>query len=251
MSVLGGIVKSVINPISLAQLAMGPAGWASLAVRTIGAAIGKEVIQQLGQKLGLPQSMISMAQTAFSAAAGGGRPDLASVLGRAAPSSVGEAVRMVASQFNFSPAQEGNLARSANNVVSQFVKAMNEQTVADAEKLTVSTGDENKGVNRKGGYLQALAEAMGATLDSKMDDITSLSDQVSKQAASNKAFNATIKKDDQSQATSAKLQENGATLGTLTSKLQAATQELSIMQNSISNALKTIGEAQAGLARKG
>jgi hypothetical protein len=62
MGLFSGITSSLINPVSLAQLAMGPAGWASLAMRTIGAAIAKEVIQQLGQQLGLPQGVINMAR---------------------------------------------------------------------------------------------------------------------------------------------------------------------------------------------
>ena len=250
MSFLGGIVKTLVNPVSLAQIAMGPAGWASLAVRTIGVAIGKEVIQQLGQKLGLPQSMISMAQTAFSAAAGGGRPDLASVLGRAAPSSVGDAVNLVARQFNFSPAQEGNLARSANNMTSMLLTEMFEKAKAETEKPEALEKPE-AGTARKGSWLQALAEAMGAIVDDKMDEITDLSDKITKQNASNKKFTDGVGAKEANVKVTGEMQSNQTKLGTLTSKLQAATQEMSIMQNTISNALKTIGEAQSGMARKG
>lgn len=252
MSFLGGIVKSVINPVSLAQLALGPAGWASLAVRTIGMAIGKEVIQQLGQKLGLPQSMISLAQTAFSATAGGGKLDLASATGQAAPASLGAAVKMVASQFNLSPAQEGGIARSANSAVSQMVRAMMDEAKADAEKAatsaSTSTGGSTEG---KGSYLQAMAEALGGVLDNKMNEIEGLSTQISTQNASNQKFTASIGAKDASFKTGSALQDNANKMGTLTSKLSAATQELSIMQNAVSNALKTIGEAQSGMARKG
>ena len=250
MSFLGGIVKSLVNPVSLAQIAMGPAGWASLAVRTIGVAIGKEVIQQLGQKLGLPQSFISLAQTAFSATAGGGRPDLASVLGRAAPSSVGEAVNLVARQFNFSPAQEGNLARSANNMTSMLLREMSDKAKAEGEKPEALEKPE-AGTARKGSWLQALAEAMGAVVDAKMDEITDLSDKITKQNADNKTFTDSVDKEDVSAKTTGAVQSGVNKMGTLTSKLQAATQEMSIMQNTISNALKTIGEAQSGMARKG
>jgi putative effector of murein hydrolase len=75
MSFLGGIMKSLVNPMSLMQLAMGPAGWASLAMKTIGSQIAMQVIQKLGQQLGLPQPMIDMAQAAFANASG--QPGLA------------------------------------------------------------------------------------------------------------------------------------------------------------------------------
>lgn len=249
MSFLGGIVKSVINPVSLAQLAMGPAGWASLAVRTIATAIGKEVIQQVGQKLGLPQSMISMAQQAFSASVGG-KPSLSSFLGRQEPASLAQAVRSVASQFNMTPTQEGSVARSANNMVSQLVKTIVDDAKVEAKKLATPKDAQASG-SKNTSYLQAMAEALGGVMDKKMDELSSLSDQIAAQSTNTSNFNAGIGSKDTSIKTGAMVQENGAKMGTLNAKLSAASQELSIMQNAVSTALKTIGEAQAGLARKG
>ena len=59
---LGGIFRSVLNPINLMQLAAGPAGWASLAMRAVVTNIAQTVIQRIGQQLGVPQPFIDIAQ---------------------------------------------------------------------------------------------------------------------------------------------------------------------------------------------
>ena len=250
MGIFSGIGRALINPISIAQLAMGPAGWASLAVRTIGMAIGKEVIQQLGQKLGLPQGMISMAQTAFSAAAGGGRPDLASVLGRAAPSSLRDAVGLVAQQFAMSPAQQGALDRTASKAVNSLL----DQAVSDAKRFAAQAkenGEESGTVNAKGGFLRAIAAALGQAADSKMNEMSDLAGKIADQAGKNNDLVNSLGSKDPNGNQSAQLQNNGTQLGSLNSMFQAVSQELSILQNVISTSLKSVGEAQSTVARKG
>ena len=60
---IGGMLKSVINPMTLAQLAMGPAGWASIAMKAVMSQVVQQVIQNIGEKLGLPQGIIDTAKT--------------------------------------------------------------------------------------------------------------------------------------------------------------------------------------------
>ncbi|WP_144033557.1 hypothetical protein [Sphingomonas guangdongensis] len=201
-------MKSVVNPISLAQLAMGPAGWASLALKTLGSAIGQQLIQQLGQQLGLPQSVIGLAQNAFGAATGtsGG------------PLSIGEAVSQLASQFNLSPAQQGQLERSATQDYTNLLRDL----IGSDEFKAAKTGGSGKG------FLERIAVALGKMLDEKMNKVASLADQIGQQGSANQSK-----------------------LGELNGKMAAASQEVSILSQALNTTIKTIGEAQSTIARKG
>jgi hypothetical protein len=208
MGLLGGILKSVVNPISLAQVAMGPAGWASLALRTLGSAIGQQLIQQLGQQLGLPQSVISVAQNAFGAATGTG----------GGPLTIRDAVAQLASQFNLSPAQQGQLERSATQ---DYTNLLSDLIGSDEFKAAKSSGGGK-------GFLERIAVALGKLLDQKMNKAASLADQIGNQGNSNQSK-----------------------LGELNGKMAAVTQEISILSNALNNTIKSIGEAQSTIARKG
>lgn len=167
MSFLSGIMKSIINPATLMQLAMGPAGWASLAAQTIGRAIAQQVIQQLGQSLGLPQSVINMAQTAFSAASG--QPG-------APVQTVRQAVGELAQQYGLSALQQGQLERAAQNDVKDMYEMLSE--AAQQGKQRAERGDGKS--SGKGGWLREIAAAMSVALDSKIKEMKSLAGQLDK-----------------------------------------------------------------------
>jgi hypothetical protein len=162
MGLLGGIVKSFINPATLMSLAMGPAGWASLAVRTIGSAVGQAVLQQLGQQLGLPQSMISAAQHSLATATGT----------QNGTQSVPEAVNQLAAQWNLSPAQTGEFARAVNQQVDDLLK----NVLDNAINGNNSVGDEvNSRAEGKGkSWLSRLADVMSKSIEDKMGDLEKL-----------------------------------------------------------------------------
>jgi biopolymer transport protein ExbB/TolQ len=174
MSLLGGIMKSLINPASLMQLAMGPAGWASLAMKTIGTAIAQQVIQQLGQQLGLPQSMISLAQTAFGQASGT----------QGFPTSIKDAVAQLAEQFNLSPMEQGQLQRSAENDANNMF-----QKLSDAFKSGKDMAEARKSSRGKGSWLQKIADSMAKVLDAKIQDMDKQAQALDKQG-SNKSVKA-------------------------------------------------------------
>jgi hypothetical protein len=152
MSFLSGIMKSIINPATLMQLAMGPAGWASLAMKTIGTAIMQQVIQQVGRQLGLPPAVINMAQQAFSAASG--QPFN--------PLGVAGAVQQFGQMMGASPREIGDAQRGANDVVKQLVDSVLKQARDGGSEESSSAGESR---------LVKLAKAMGKLLDSKMDKI--------------------------------------------------------------------------------
>lgn len=238
MGLLGGVFKSLVNPATLLQLATGPAGWASLAMRTIGTAIAQQVIQQLGQKLGLPSSVINMAQQAFSATSGTGD------LGQ---QTIREAVSNFAKQVNLSPRQQGQVERAANNAVDQLMQT----ALADAKKFAGKGEKEAAAEGGKGGFLRAIAMALGQAADAKMNEMSELAGKISAQASANNNLVNGLNGKDPNGNQSAQLQNNSTQLGSLNSMFQAVSQELSILQNVISNSLKTIGEAQSTVARKG
>lgn len=210
MSFLSGILRAVVNPATLMQLAMGPAGWASLAMRTIGTAIAQQVIQQLGQSLGLPPAVISMAQQAFSAASGT----------QGLPTTVAGAVSQLAQQFNLSPSQQGELQRGADESINSLISQLGQ---SEESKEAMSGG---KGQS----LLMKIAVAMGKLLDKKMTEMGNLTDQIGKLGSGS---------------------SNQSKLGELTGKLQGLGQEVSMLSNALTNTIKSIGEANSTLARKG
>jgi hypothetical protein len=215
MSFLGGIMKSLVNPTNLLQLAMGPAGWASIATRTLMTAVAQEVIQKVGEKLQLPSSVINMAQQAFSATSGTG------ALGQL---DVDQAVSSLAKQFGLNPAQEGQLAREADDVVSKLVDSMIKKVrQGGKEEASEAEGGSRGGESR----LVALAKALGALIDNKMGDII-----------------------DKSKALDADKANGGKQQATISAEIQALSQEISFISNALNNSIKSIGEALSTLSRK-
>ncbi len=264
---LGSIMGSVVNPMTIAQLAMGPAGWASIIAKAIMSAVAQQVIQQVGQQLGLPQGAIDVAQQAFNAASGnaaGGLGGAAGGLGGVAAGALGrsggvqDVVNGLAKQFNLNPSQTGELSRAARdfeqktfNLADNLVKERAEKEKAASKKQVA----EAESTGKKGNFLRRMAEALGAIADSKMDDMDKLSDRIAKQIHEGESItdkmNKIDKKDTKAQqANNQEFQTNQNKLGSLNALMQATTQELSILQNLIATALKSVGEAQSTLARK-
>lgn len=161
MSFLGGIARSLINPATLLQLATGPAGWASLAIRTIGSQIAMNLVQQIGQRLGLPQSAIDFAQAGFANSMG--MPGLAR-------QNLSEAVRGMAQDFNFSPVQQGEMQRTADRALNDLVSRLSESE--DFKRAKSSGGKE------AGGWLMALASTLGDKLNVKAKQVQDLAGQI-------------------------------------------------------------------------
>ena len=213
---IGSIFSSIVNPSSLAMLAMGPAGWATLATQTLLSTAGQQIIQQLGTQLGVPQSLIDVAQGQFSASVGdfGG-----------AFSNVNEAIESFGAQVGASPASIGEAQRGATNAVNDMLSSLNDR-IREA-------GDENSGASAtgKGSLLMKIAVALGKLLDQKMTDMANKTDEIGSLG--------TIDEGNQSK------------LGQLTGELQGLGQEVSMLSNALSNTIKSIGEANTTLARKG
>lgn len=209
---ISSLMSTALNPANLALVAAGPGGWAALAMRTIGSAIVKEVIQQLGQQMGLPQGMINMAQNAFGAATG--------TLG--GPETIAAAISEVAQQFGLSATDQGNLQRAADQDKRDMFEKLAEAFKEGKERAE----SEGKRGNGKGGrsWLQVIADSMAEALDKKVEDMDKMAKALDKQG-SNKSVKAST-------------------------DLQVAGQEFSYLMNASSTVIKTIGEGLSSMSRK-
>lgn len=225
---LGGILRSAFNPISIFQLAAGPAGWASLAMRTIGSQIAMNLIQRLGQQMGLPQPMIDLAQSSFASSVG--QPGLAR-------QNISQAVQGLTQQLDLRPSEAGQLQRDLLGASDTSMSNLME--LVDNFRRARGGG---QGEEEGGSWLVAMARALGQALDQKAAQIQEKSNEVAAFA------NQSVTKD--RTGLSARSQENQNRLSSATTLLQAFSQEMSFISNAATNAIKSIGEAQATIARK-
>lgn len=170
MGFLGGITNA-INPASLAMTAaLGPAGFLG---KTLVSAIGQQILQQLGEKMGLPQSTIDMAQGAFAAGMG----DF-----RGAASNVSEAMGGIADQLGASPVETGSATSQLNDAIDQLTS-------------NLAQSREAKEARNGGGksWLMVIAEALGRTADRMANEMDQMSQGLGKgssQASDNLKFAA-------------------------------------------------------------
>ena len=219
MSFLGGIGSSLINPMSIAQLAMGPAGWASLAMKTIGSAIGQQILQQVGQQLGLPQGAINIAQQGLAASTGT----------TGYPSDVRGAVNMLSDAFNLSPAQSGRLERALNQEVKGFdVNDFMSKIKNAVEKGERESKKSDKTATGGGDFLRIIAEAMSKSIKNKVGEMQKLSQKMDE----------------------VKHEKGKSDSVSINTDLQVATQEFTMLMNMSSSMIKALGEGMTTMARK-
>jgi hypothetical protein len=223
---IGGMFKSLVNPMTLMQLATGPAGWASLAMQTLMSTVGKEIIQQLGKQLGLPDSVISLAQNAFTAASG--NPGAANL---------NQAISGLSDAIGFGGVAAGQFQREAKSQVQDFIQ---QQVQKSAEKIMEELGETVgnkapkgalKGGGKGGSVLMQIALALGAAMDKKVDRMAAIANQLSELGE--------VKGDKESSA-----------YQKLSAEMNALGQEMKIVGEALNNTLKSIGEASSTLARK-
>lgn len=228
---LGGIFRSLVNPATLFQIAAGPAGWASLAMRTIGSQLALNVIQQLGQRMGLPQPMIDVAQAAFAQSAG--MPGIARQEMR-------QAVSAVADQFNLSPRQESQMFRESMDALMRVQDGIRRGGL----------GEEEGTQEGRGSFLVAIAKALGQAMDQKAAQMEKLAGEITAATSDSRAgfINGV---DGNRQGNSGAVSAETTKISSKTALLQAYSQELSMLSNAATNVIKSIGEANVTNARKG
>jgi hypothetical protein len=160
---IGSLARSLVNPISIAQLALGPAGWASLAMRTLGPQLAMNLLQQVGQRMGLPQQSIDLAQGIFASAMG--QPGLAQ-------QNLAQSVAGIM-QGGFSAREIAQTQREAASIVRQMTDTM-------LERLRNGDDREEGGVRGGESRLVALARALGKVMDGKMNEMIDIGNKIDK-----------------------------------------------------------------------
>ena len=234
----GGIGKIFSNPMNLMALAtMNPAVIAATIGRQIVSQIGQQIIQNIGSELGLPQPMIDAAQGAFASSVGD--PRGAQQNFTEAAQGLPQMLNEVFEEFNVSPVDRGNVERAAGD----FERALSElmESFVTHKKDGKKLGDERM---VEGGFLVQLAVLIGETLDNKMGRMAELAGEMNDISNKQESFGK-IKQSNQARYDSMKtdLASKGA-------ELQGVGQELKSLQEALSTAIKSLGEAQQGLARK-
>ena len=230
----GGNLFSSIANIAL-QGALGVAtGGASLMVTTalkgLMMSIGDQLLQNIGQKLGLPQGAIDFAQAAFHGAAGdpGG-----------AIQNIGEASQGLGLAAGLDQFGTGEVERNAFNIVDQLQKNVQDRLENGSDEDGNVRGNAKTraaGASAAGGesFLVRLALALGKAIDAKMDEQLKIAGEI------DDAKNAAEGGD---KGADSNITQQGA-------KLTALGQEITILSNALNTALKSIGESVSTLARK-
>lgn len=265
-----------INLVSQAALAVATGGTSMLvqaAIRAVVTAVVQQVIQQVGQQLGLPPQVTQFAQQAFDTARGGFGGQ---ALGGGVPGALGNLFNLA----NLTPAQQGQLQgstdRAQQRMVNDMVRGINaaskqaspeiRQQVQELalNQIRQQSNDKSKEIgnnavngngmqkagavaNRlgiQGGFLVALASAMGAALDNKMNQLATITNEINGVTSKQAAFGE-VTKDNMG-----KFQALGSDLQSLGALMQGVSQEMKSLQEALSTTLKAVGETQQGLARK-
>ncbi len=193
---------------------------------------------------------------------------IGSALGNLIQSAVGDGIKAGISQLQQEHGMPKFLANALTQAVDKAVGALQNQNV-DAgvlasvkdkhsgalESLTSLVKDmftggvtkarkEEDGGDGKGGWLQAIAKAMGQTLGDKASKMVELSNKMSDVQGQTAPKNA-------SKEEKAEFDKNNAQeFNKLMTEFQATGQEYSMLNSVFSTAIKSIGEAMSSMARK-
>lgn len=233
MGLVGGLLRAAA-PLALAPLT-GGASLAVVAQQVAVRAFATQIISAAAQQLGLPPQVLNTALAAFGQRSGLGGFANSSLSGF---SNVQEARDWV-NVLRQSGASRVEIARAEREFRTAVQDAQSEVKSFLQEQLsTLNRSNEKRkldkdiqGVmNGKGSILMKLAMILGMVADQKMGAMM--------QKAKDIGAMGEIKAGNQSKFS----QSN--------SELQALTQEFSIISNAMTNVVKSVGEAQATIARK-
>jgi hypothetical protein len=255
MSFLSGLLRTVA-PLALTFITGGAAAPLMATMMKMAAMeVAKQFIQYAGEKLNLPQPIIDMAKMALGNAAG--MPD-------AARASGAQMFGGLARELQLSPSSAGRFERSMNEIVRNGSRSLEAEFDRSMPSLTGSSskrsliGDEEEG----GSWLVALAKAMGKVMDDKALKMQTLSNEIgamtggsgNQKAGTLNGLDGTImtgKGDSQNAKFGSAISAESTKISSKSSLLQAYGQELGIISNAVTNVLKSVGEANSTLARKG
>lgn len=229
MGILGGAFRSVMNPMNLAMLTT-PAGWSMLATQTALRSFGNQLLTFAANELGVSPQILNAALSAYDGRAGF---NLSSIDGvRDAGNFLQALQRGGASPIEIARAQRdfNEAVRDAKSEVKDFLQEQLGQMNRSNERRKMER-DMKSVLNGKGSILMKLAMIMGMVADQKLGSMMDKAKQIGAMGE--------IKGSNQAKFT----QRNA--------ELQALGQEFNIVSQAMTNIIKTVGDAQAVIARKG
>ena len=194
---------SGFNPVSLlATAALGPFGGivAQLATQVF-SQFGQQLLQNLGDQAGLPQSQIELAQAEFTNRYG-------DVPGT--QQNINDALQAFGNETGATPAEIGDQQRQVQDFINQTIKQASES----------DDYNEVKASGKAGGWLMAMAKALGSQLDQLGEQMTDMASRITKDTPG------------------------------LSAEFGVVTQQFSMLMNATTNAIKTVGEAMGKAASK-
>ncbi len=255
MSFLGIGGGSGILSLALEGAMAAATGGSSLlmttALKGVMLSIGDQVLQQLGQQMGLPPAVTSMASSLMHAEAGdfgGSAQSLESAygeLGQASGASDYQTGQLQQQGFDGADWLLQQLMDKLQN--GDFVENGGQKGKAQAAAAGGGAAGGAAGADSAGGgvdsvpgsttaaaggsdgdsFLLKLAEALGKVIDDKMDDMVNVANQIDQQKSSGSSQTAT-----------------------LSAQETALGQEVSLISNALNTAIKSLGDAASTLARK-
>ncbi|MBM6575265.1 hypothetical protein KCP91_02700 [Microvirga sp. SRT01] len=189
-----------LNAVSLiSTVALGPVGGLGMQLATqVFANMGQQILQGMGERMNLGQSAIDLALDSFTSSSGGVR----------ASGDFSGSIGEFGSYLGGSPAQIGEQERNTLDFVNNTIRQAGES----------SEFSEARSSGKGGGWLMAMAKALGAQLDQLGDEMSRTAGQITKDTPS------------------------------LSAEFGVMTQQFSMLMNAATNSIKTAGEAMAKAA---
>ncbi len=214
---------SMISQAALAAATGGTSLIAQLAMQVVSQVV-QQVIAQVGQQMGLSNTAIGMAQDAFAGAMGGAG-GFASAATNQGSSSIASLLSQIGQHTNASASQMGHIQKQVDQMQSAVQNLIQQQAQKAGQTSTDGEGNTTTAKSKataasSGSWLMAIAEVIGNKLNKAADQMKS-------------DANALDWKDAK-QATN----------------FQAETQDFQMLFTTLSNVIKTIGEAEKGMASK-
>jgi hypothetical protein len=234
----GAIVGMIFPPIGVAMSV------AAMLLPAIEKAV-KGAVNQMGQENGLPKFL----QEAIGKEV---ESQLAKVKAQAEPTDP---------EIDHAVASSPEIQQSVGNIVKDLTDRIIEQTrkgldLESEAKSGGKGGKAGKAPISAGSWLQAIAIAMGEIAGDKAAQMVDLSKKMADLNGSGKDLTAKLehtgKKDTKGRGDIQSQQaDNAREFSVVQAQFQATSQEFSILQNTFSNALKSIGEGLTTMGRKG
>ncbi len=161
-----------------------------------------------------------------------------------------------AAQSQFGEDMKSFQKKFQDNLVKSVLDSISGEDTKDAQTKGNGAGKTSKGgsATSSGGWLMAIAKAMGQALGDKAANMVHLSDKMSQlsdaQTEGAKTLEGMDSKSQAAQVQKDKNDQNAREYNLTMTQFQAAAQDYNMLNNVFSTAIKSLGESLSAMARK-